>query len=403
MAEHREVSRGGGSRAASVLPGPPAEFVGYEQTEVLTAIVALNDLGDGTFEAKLERSPFYPAGGGQVSDQGWIEHDETGARAELREAVRLGDDQTLVFEGEGFAAGDRVKAVVPWAVRFPTMANHTATHLLHESLRRVLGEHVQQAGSAVRPDKLRFDFTHEQALTSDERAQVEELVNEQIFAARPVRTSIQSFYPPGVGARDLRECLLIQLRRDGKGSSLEYKIISEHMQDLGKRRFPEIARRLGTSAEQSRRARISLRAGSETRPDLRRGAEQLRPSGRDGRKNGRRLADQSERRADPASAHQQYLQGSDGAGGQGNEVQDYIREKIRSGKFLIKSIHQRQQTISNIAHQIVSRQRDFFEHGPAQAEADDHGANRREVGVHETTVSRAISGKYMATPMACSK
>jgi alanyl-tRNA synthetase len=187
MAEHREVSRGAGSRAAGVLPGPPAEFVGYEQTEVLTAIVALNDLGDGTFEAKLERSPFYPAGGGQVSDQGWIEHEETGARAELRDAVRVGDDQTLVFEGEGFAVGDRVKAVVPWAVRFPTMANHTATHLLHEALRRVLGEHVQQAGSAVRPDKLRFDFTHGQALTAEERAQVEELVNEQVFTGRPVR------------------------------------------------------------------------------------------------------------------------------------------------------------------------------------------------------------------------
>ena len=81
-----------------------------------------------------------------------------------------------------------MKAVVPWSVRFPTMANHTATHLLHESLRRVLGEHVKQAGSAVRPDKLRFDFTHEQALTSEQRTQVEELVNEQIFAGRPVRT-----------------------------------------------------------------------------------------------------------------------------------------------------------------------------------------------------------------------
>ena len=156
---------------------------------MLTAIVALNDLGDGTFEAKLERSPFYPAGGGQVSDQGWIEHDETGARAELRDAdpARRRPDARLRGRS-GFAAGDRVKAVVPWAVRFPTMANHTATHLLHESLRRVLGEHVQQAGSAVRPDKLRFDFTHEQALTAEERAQVEELVNEQIFAGRPVRT-----------------------------------------------------------------------------------------------------------------------------------------------------------------------------------------------------------------------
>ena len=99
----------------------------------------------------------------------------------------VGDDQVLVFEGEGFAAGDRVRAVVPWSVRFPTMANHTATHLLHEALRRVLGEHVKQAGSAVRPDKLRFDFTHDRALTPEERDEVERLVNEQIFANHPVR------------------------------------------------------------------------------------------------------------------------------------------------------------------------------------------------------------------------
>ncbi|MBA2383391.1 MAG: alanine--tRNA ligase [Actinobacteria bacterium] len=188
MAEHREISRSGGARAVAALPGPPSEFVGYDRAEVLTAVLALNDLGDGRFEAKLERSPFYPAGGGQVTDTGFIEHEETGVRAELREAVRLGDDQVLVFEGEGFAVGDRVKAVVPWTVRFPTMANHTATHLLHEALRRVLGEHVTQAGSAVRPDKLRFDFTHEQALSEDERAEVERLVNEQIFVNRPVRT-----------------------------------------------------------------------------------------------------------------------------------------------------------------------------------------------------------------------
>jgi alanyl-tRNA synthetase len=77
---------------------------------------------------------------------------------------------------------------VPWTVRFPTQANHTATHLLHGALREVLGDHVRQAGSSVRPDKLRFDFAHGQPLTSDERDRVERLVNERIFVNHPVRT-----------------------------------------------------------------------------------------------------------------------------------------------------------------------------------------------------------------------
>src|SRR5439155_5817110 len=84
--------------------------------------------------------------------------------------------------------GDRLKAVVPWSVRFPTMANHTGTHLLHKALQEVLGEHVRQAGSAVRPDKLRFDFTHPEALTPEERREVERRVNERVFANLPVRT-----------------------------------------------------------------------------------------------------------------------------------------------------------------------------------------------------------------------
>ena len=121
-----------------------------------------------------------------MSDIGFIEHEETGARAELVGAVRAGDDQTLLFEGEGFAVGDRVRAVVPWSHRFPTMANHTATHLLHKALQEELGDHVRQAGSAVRPDKLRFDFTHGQALTPEERAAVERRVNEKVFENLPV-------------------------------------------------------------------------------------------------------------------------------------------------------------------------------------------------------------------------
>jgi alanyl-tRNA synthetase len=194
MAQHREISRAGGDRTEvqraadfAKAAGFKTRFVGYERTEMLTQVGALEELGDGRFLAKLRESPFYAAGGGQVTDAGWIEPDgRDGARAELVEAYRLDDDQVLVFRGNGFAPGDRVRAVVPWAVRFPTMANHTATHLLHEALRRVLGEHVKQAGSAVRPDKLRFDFTHPQALSLEEREEVERLVNEQVFVNTPV-------------------------------------------------------------------------------------------------------------------------------------------------------------------------------------------------------------------------
>jgi alanyl-tRNA synthetase len=168
-----------------------SEFVGYEKTQALTAILAYEQLDDGRFQAKLERSPFYPEGGGQVTDAGFIENEETGARAELVAAARLpDDDQVLTFEGEGFGAGMRVRAVVPWEVRFPTMANHTATHLLHKALQDVLGEHARQAGSAVRPDKLRFDFSHPQALSDQERAEVERRVNEAIFRNLPVRAYV---------------------------------------------------------------------------------------------------------------------------------------------------------------------------------------------------------------------
>ena len=102
------------------------------------------------------------------------------------------------------AEGTRVHAVVDWAARFPTMANHTATHLLHAALREVLGDHVKQAGSAVRPDKLRFDFSHPQPLTAEERERVERLVNEKVFEAIPVRT----FVTPIEEARKLGAMML---------------------------------------------------------------------------------------------------------------------------------------------------------------------------------------------------
>jgi alanyl-tRNA synthetase len=139
-----------------------------------------------------------------VTDAGEIESEDATRRATLREAYRFENDQALLFEGDPFEEGERVRAVVPWGVRFPTMANHTATHLLHKALQEVLGDHVRQAGSAVRPDKLRFDFTHAQALSHEERAEVERRVNEKVFANLPVHI----FETPIEDARKLGAMML---------------------------------------------------------------------------------------------------------------------------------------------------------------------------------------------------
>lgn len=200
MEEHREVSRAGGEsttqQAASQLVEAgraQTEFVGYSKISALTSVVEAAPAGGTRQFVKLEQSPFYAASGGQVSDRGYVVVDGEEARLEVADVLKFGDDQVMVLELADHApltSGTRVEAVVNWSDRFPTQANHTATHLLHAALRQVLGDHVKQAGSAVRPDKLRFDFSHDKPLTPGEREQVERIVNEKVFEAIPVRTFV---------------------------------------------------------------------------------------------------------------------------------------------------------------------------------------------------------------------
>jgi len=163
-----------------------SEFVGFERLDVTTQVGAAHDRGDGSALVKLRESPFYARGGGQVADRGWIETDS--ARAVVEDVVRVDSDQVVVarLEHGELHAGERVRAHVDAEARRPTMANHTATHLLQAALRQVLGEHVAQAGSYVGPDKLRFDFRHDRPMTADEIARVEQIVNDHIVANQPL-------------------------------------------------------------------------------------------------------------------------------------------------------------------------------------------------------------------------
>lgn len=162
--------------------GGASEFVGYEDLVGSTTIIALEPVEGAVDQVllKLAQSVFYAEGGGQIADSGEVTAD--GARGRIVDVYRVGDDQVLavqVLEGE-FTAGQAVRAAVDQQARFATATHHTATHLLHAALRERLGNHVRQAGSAVRPDKLRFDFTHGQPLSEEDVAAVEERVNSWI-------------------------------------------------------------------------------------------------------------------------------------------------------------------------------------------------------------------------------
>src|SRR2546423_8333761 len=211
---------------------------------------------------------------------------------------------------------------------------------------------------------------------------------------------IQGFYPPGVGARDLRECLLIQLQREGRENGIEYKIVSEHMEDLGKRRFPEIARRMGISVEEVQEAANNIARLNPRPGQVFAAAPQnyVLPDVTVEKVDGDYQITLNDEQIPHLRISNLYKDIIATGNTQSGEVKDYIRDKIRSGKFLIRSIHQRQQTIANIAQQIVARQRDFFEHGPSHLKPMTMKEIADAVGVHETTVSRAVSGKYMATP-----
>jgi len=166
---------------------PKTEFVGRETLEAPATVVAVLD-----HEVVLDRTPFYAESGGQVGDKGALILADGGGEVAVDSAISPAPGITVhrVTDPGSLKKGDKVVAKVTDELRHATMRNHTATHLLHAALRKVLGTHVKQAGSVVDPGRLRFDFTHYAATDSDELAEIERLANEEILKNIEVNTNI---------------------------------------------------------------------------------------------------------------------------------------------------------------------------------------------------------------------
>ncbi len=186
----------------AVLAGlPPTDFLGYTQTEAEATVLALLHGGESVQFARagdeitvvLDRTPFYAEAGGQVGDTGTLTAPAGDTTCALRIEVTDTRKNALgvylhsarVLEGE-VSVGQTVHAAVDMVRRRDIMRNHTATHLLQAALRQVLGGHVHQKGSLVAPDRLRFDFTHTQPMTEEEKKRVEAIVNARVLDDTPV-------------------------------------------------------------------------------------------------------------------------------------------------------------------------------------------------------------------------
>ncbi|WLD92192.1 alanine--tRNA ligase [Alkalihalobacillus sp. AL-G] len=172
-----------------------SEFSGYENLKQTTSVSVIVK-GNATIErAKegeeviviLEKTPFYAESGGQIADMGVLKNEQV--RATVKDVQKAPNGQhlhTVVIESGTLSVNDKIEALVHEENRAGVIKNHTATHLLHQALKDVLGKHVNQAGSLVAPDRLRFDFSHFNQITSEELDQIEAIVNEKIWSHIPV-------------------------------------------------------------------------------------------------------------------------------------------------------------------------------------------------------------------------
>ncbi|GAB1489490.1 RNA polymerase factor sigma-54 [Opitutaceae bacterium] len=220
-----------------------------------------------------------------------------------------------------------------------------------------------------------------------------------LAAVQEAAKLLKTFDPPGIGAQNLSECLLLQLSAKGRNDSLAARILRDHFDLLTRRRIPEIARKLGAGMDDVQQA-IEVIGTLDPAPGRRFAEDNNRvvvpdvTVEKDGDEWKILLNNDYIPRLRISNTYREMI----ARGTLSKQERDYLRERIRSGKFLINSIEQRQQTIERITREIIKFQSEFFEHGVSKLRPLTMTQIADEVGVHETTVSRAIANKFIRTP-----
>ena len=225
------------------------------------------------------------------------------------------------------------------------------------------------------------------------------LCQEPLKTVQQAHTILKGLDPPGIGAVDLQDCLLIQLQANGRTKSLAWRIVKEQFKLLLRRRIPDIAKRLGADIDHVQEA-IEEISNLDPSPGRKYGEDTnqvITPDVHVEKDEGNwvvHLNNEYIPRLRISNVYKEII----ARGKLSKQEKEYIQEKMRSGKFLISSIEQRQQTIEKITRSILDFQIDFFEEGLSKLRPLTMTQVADAVGVHETTVSRAIAGKYIKTP-----
>ncbi|MFC4993778.1 RNA polymerase factor sigma-54 [Rubritalea tangerina] len=217
--------------------------------------------------------------------------------------------------------------------------------------------------------------------------------------AESARAALQNFDPPGVAAMDLTESLQIQLARRDLLGSLEYRIVSDHLTNLARKKIPDIARKLGVTTEAVNQAAETIAtltpdpgaafdptSNPHITPDIIISKNSLGQW--DAQLTNENIPDLA-----ISNAYKDLMASTDD-----NSARQYLRDQIRDGKILIRSISQRQETLYKLALQLVARQRDFFDKGPKALKPMTMNEIAESIEVHPATISRAVAGKYVQTP-----